>query len=280
MKPKSIAAVKSANRALDILEYVADAKEPPTFSQLLTALGFPRSSLFHLLTNLLARGYLEQEGAGGRYRLGPRLGQLATQLQGPTLLSLVLPHLRTLSDALNETSGFNVRIGDTVEAVATVIGRQALTFTMKVSERAPLYAVSSGKIVLARMSPTELDAYFDRVSLQPITAQTLQSKSALRREIAAARREGFAYSHEEFTPGITGIATAVEKNGQLLGMVNLAVPTARFTEGQAALFRRELRSAAAALGHALRLETVQTYAPHAAASGAIREHLRGAATSN
>ncbi|MFN3348087.1 IclR family transcriptional regulator [Pseudorhodoplanes sp.] len=278
MKPKSIAAVKSANRALDILEYVADATEPPTFSQLLTTLGFPRSSLFHLLTNLLARGYLEQEGAGGRYRLGPRLGQLAAQMQGPTLASLVLPHLRTLSDALNETSGFNVRIGDTVEAVATVIGRQALTFTMKVSERAPLYAVSSGKVVLARMSPAELDAYFDRVSLQPITARTLQSKSALRREIAAARREGFACSHEEFTPGITGIATAVEKDGQLLGMVNLAVPTARFTESQTALFRRELRSAAAALGQALRLETVQSYAPHASTSGGIGEHVRDAAT--
>ena len=53
MKPKSDAAVKSANRALDILEYVADAAEPPTFSRLLADLHVPRSSLFHLLNNLI-----------------------------------------------------------------------------------------------------------------------------------------------------------------------------------------------------------------------------------
>jgi DNA-binding IclR family transcriptional regulator len=254
MKPKSDAAVKSANRALDILEYVADATEPPTFSRMLSDLGFPRSSLFHLLNNLLARGYLEQPTSGGRYRLGQRVGHLATRLQGPSLAATVLPHLRSLSDALNETSGFNIWTGDSVEAIATAMGRQALAFTMKVGERAPLYAVSSGKIVLARMNRTDFDAYLDRIEMQPITARTLQSKSALRRDITAVRKDGFAYSHEEFTPGITGIATAVIKDGHFLGTVNLAVPTARFTESQDAVFRRELRSAAAALGQVLRVE--------------------------
>jgi len=251
MKPKSNSAVKSADRALDILEYVADATEPPTFSRLLSDLGVPRSSLFHLLNNLLTRGYLEQESAGGRYRLGQRVEHLAARLKGPTLATLVLPHLRSLSDVLNETSGFNIWTGDSVEAIATAMGHQALAFTMKVGERAPLYAVSSGKIVLSRMSNAELEAYLDRTELQPVTARTLQSRSVLRREIASARREGFAYSHEEFTPGITGIATAVVKDGQLLGMVNLAVPTARFTKAQDAVFRRELRSAAAALSQIL-----------------------------
>ncbi|MGD9924045.1 MAG: IclR family transcriptional regulator [Pseudorhodoplanes sp.] len=260
MKPKSDAAVKSANRALDILEYVADATEPPTFSRLLADLGVPRSSLFHLLNNLLTRGYLEQDGSGGRYRLGQRVGKLAARLQGPTLTAIVLPHLQSLSDVLNETSGFNIWAGDSVEAVATATGRQALTFTMKVGERAPLYAVSSGKIVLSRMSNAELGAYLDRVDLQRITARTLQSKSAVRKQASAARQDGFAYSHEEFTPGITGISTAVTRDGHLLGTVNLAVPTARFTASQDAVFRRALRSAAAALSHALREEIVAGYA--------------------
>jgi DNA-binding IclR family transcriptional regulator len=259
MKPKSDAAVKSANRALDILEYVADATEPPTFSRLLSDLGVPRSSLFHLLNNLLARGYLEQDGSGGRYRLGRRVGQLATRLQGPTLVATVLPHLRSLSDILNETSGFNIWTGDNVEAVATAMGRQALAFTMKVGERAPLYAVSSGKIVLSQMSNAAFGAYLDRIALQRITARTLQSKSALRREVSAVRKDGFAYSREEFTPGITGISTAVIKDGQFLGTVNLAVPTARFTESQDVLFRREMRAVAAALSHALRADMIVAY---------------------
>jgi DNA-binding IclR family transcriptional regulator len=257
MKPKSDSAVKSADRALDILEYVADATEPPTFSRLLSDLGVPRSSLFHLLNNLLTRGYLEQDGSGGRYRLGQRVEQLAARLQGPSLASTVLPHLRALSNALNETSGFNIWTGDHVEAIATAMGHQALGFTMKVGERAPLYAVSSGKIVLSRMTNAELEAYLDRVELQRITTRTLQSKAALRREIVAARKDGFAYSHEEFTPGIPGISTAVTKDGHFLGTVNLAVPTARFTDSQSVAFRRELRAAAAALSHVLRVDAAR-----------------------
>lgn len=280
MKPKSDAAVKSANRALDILEYVSDATEPPTFSRLLADLGVPRSSLFHLLNNLLARGYLEQESSGGRYRLGQRVGQLATRLQGPSLAATVLPHLRSLSNALNETSGFNVWTGDSVEAIATAMGHQALAFTMKVGERAPLYAISSGKIVLSRMSRAEFDTYLDRVEMQPITRRTLQSKAALRRDVSAARKDGFAYSHEEFTPGITGIATAVIKDGHFLGTVNLAVPTARFTEGQDAAFRRELRSAAAALAQVLRVERVATHGLDAVLSSQGRNGARRPAPSN
>lgn len=258
MKPRTDSAVKSADRALDILEYVADATEPPTFSRLLADLGLPRSSLFHLLNNLLTRGYLAQDGSGGRYRLGQRIGQLADRLQAPTLASAVLPQLRALSDALNETSGFNIWTGDSVEVIATAMGHQALAFTMKVGERAPLYAVSSGKIVLSRMGSAAFEAYLDRVELRPITARTLQSKAALRREIAAARKDGFAYSHEEFTPGITGISTAVIKDGHFLGTVNLAVPSARFTASQDVAFRRELRSAAAVLSQVLRVDPART----------------------
>lgn len=258
MKPSADTAVKSADRALDILEYVAEAPTPPAFSQLLSDLGIPRSSLFHLLNNLLARGYLEQETSGGRYRLGQRLQRLAARMQGPSLAAAVQPHLRQLSDQLNETSGFNVWVEDTVEVVASAAGHQALAYTMKVGERAPLYAISAGKIVLAHMDAAAFDAYLDRVRFEQITPRTLKSKEQLRKEIAAARKQGFAFSYEEFTPGITGIATAVVREGRLLGALNLAVPTARFTEAQQVAFKRELRSAAAALGHALHADLLRT----------------------
>lgn len=56
----------------------------------------------------------------------------------------------------------------------------------------------------------------------------------------------------EIPPGITGIAVAVMHGTALLGALNLAVPTSRFTDEQAAVFRRELRSVGGALAQALR----------------------------
>jgi len=164
---------------------------------------------------------------------------------------LVTPLLRQLSGELNETSGFSVRIGDAEETIASAASGHALVYTMKVGERAPLYAVSSGKITLGQMSLAEFSAYLSRVKFEPITSSTLSSKRRLRDEIQSVRQDGFAYSREEFTPGITGVATAVQHNGRFFGALNLAVPTARFAADQDILFRRLLRSTASALGQVL-----------------------------
>jgi hypothetical protein len=77
MKLGQTSAVKSLDRGLDILEYVAGCPEPPSFSQLLGSLGIPRSSLFHLLTNLLSRNFLERDPKTERYRVGAEVVAIA-----------------------------------------------------------------------------------------------------------------------------------------------------------------------------------------------------------
>jgi DNA-binding IclR family transcriptional regulator len=252
MKSPDIRSVKSADRALDILEQVAEAPEPLSFSQLLAGLGIPRSSLFHLLNNLLARGYLVQDAASGRYFLGGKVLQLADRVRGPSLSVIVTPFLRKLSAEFNETSAFYVRSGDAAEVVASVSSSQALAYTMKAGERAPLYAISGGKIILAHMSADEANAYFSNIRFEAITPRTITSPSRLRKEIAATLRDGFGYSREEFTPGITGLAIAVSDQSRFLGALNLAVPTVRFTAEQETRFRGRMVAVAAALSHALR----------------------------
>jgi DNA-binding IclR family transcriptional regulator len=240
-------AVKSLDRGLDILEHVAASPRPPTFSGLLAALGIPRSSLFHLLNNLQARGFLARDPATEGYRLGSSLGRLARAAPTPSLGGRVSPFLRELSRELNETCGFYVRVGDAVEVVASAISTQALSYTMKVGARAPLYAVSAGKVVLADLAPDALKDYLAGVALTPATPNTIRSKARLRQEIVSVRAAGFAYSHEEFTPGITAIAIAVRPEGSLVGAVNIAVPTVRFTRERDAEFRDALRIAAQAI---------------------------------
>lgn len=255
MKLDPTSSVKSADRAFDIIEYVADAAEPPSFSQMLADLRIPRSSLFHLLNNLLGRGYLEQDAVTDRYRVGDHVRLLARKISGPPLATLVTPFLKQLTSELNETAGFYVRDGSTVETVASTTSSQALAYTMKVGERAPLYAVSSGKIMLSKMSTGDFDAYLKNLTFEAITPHTITSKRQLREDLSAVRQNGFAHSREEFTPGITGIATAVEHDGRLFGAVNLAVPTVRFNEEQETIFRRQLSSIAAALGQMLASRT-------------------------
>jgi IclR family transcriptional regulator, acetate operon repressor len=244
MKLGQTSAVKSLNRGLDILEYVAACSEPPSFSQLLTSLGIPRSSLFHLLTNLLSRNFLERDPQSERYRLGAEVAEIARKVKKPSLRDRVTPLLHQLSLEVSETCGFYVQVGDSVEVVASAISTQALSYTMKVGMNAPLYAVSAGKTVLSELRSEELSQYLARATFPPVTPHTIRSKSRLRKEIAQVKATGFAYSREEFTLGITAIATAVRSDAKFHGAINLAVPTARFTPDRDAKFREALRRTA------------------------------------
>ena len=244
MKLSQTSAVKSLDRGLDILEYVAGCPEPPSFSQLLGSLGIPRSSLFHLLTNLLARNFLERDPKTERYRVGAEVAEIARKVQRPSLHDRVTPHLRQLSLEMSETCGFYVRVRDSVEVVASAISTQALSYTMKAGMSAPLYAVSAGKIMLAELGAEELNQYLARVALAPVTPHTLRSKSRLKKEIQKVKATGFAYSREEFTLGITAVARAVRSDAKFYGAIKLAVPTARFTPDRDADFREALRRTA------------------------------------
>lgn len=244
-------AVKSLDRGLDILEYVAAAAQPPSFSHLLVDLAIPRSSLFHLLNNLQARAFIARDPATDGYRLGPGLSRLAGAAPQPTLGDRVQPFLQQLSRELNETCGFFVRVDDSVEVIASAISTQALSYTMKIGARAPLHAVSVGKIVLAELGPAALNDYLARAALTPATPKTIRSKARLRKEIQDVRAKRFAYSHEEFTPGITAVATAVRRGADFVGALNIAVPTARFTPAREAEFCEALRVTAQAIAATL-----------------------------
>lgn len=244
MKLAQTSAVKSLDRGLDILEYVANCSEPPSFSQLLTSLRIPRSSLFHLLTNLLSRNFLERDPQSDRYRVGAEVAAIARKVKRPSLSDRLSPLLHQLSLEVSETCGFYVQVGDSVEVAASAISTQALSYTMKVGMNAPLYAVSAGKIVLSELRPAELTEYLARATFAAVTPHTVRAKSRLKKELQKVKASGFAYSREEFTLGITAIATAVHGQTKFHGAINLAVPTARFTADRDAGFREALRRAA------------------------------------
>jgi IclR family transcriptional regulator, acetate operon repressor len=244
MKLARTAAVKSLDRGLDILEYVAGCPEPPSFSQLLGTLGIPRSSLFHLLTNLLSRNFLERDPKTERYRVGTEVAAIARKVRRPSLSDRIAPFLHQLSLEVSETCGFYVQVGDSVEVVTSAISTQALSYTMKAGMTAPLYAVSAGKIVLSELRTEELSRYLARVGFEPVTPHTVRAKSRLKQEIQKVKTTGFAYSREEFTLGITAIAVAVRGEAKFYGAINLAVPTARFTPDRDGAFRAALQRTA------------------------------------
>lgn len=236
----TIRKVKSADRTLDLLEILAAAPKPLTATEVSSALGIPKSSLFHLVGTLVDRAYVAVD-AENRYHLGPQLGALLGQAKPELHLEkLIDPVLQELSQTINETSGFFVQRGDEVEVIATHISRHALTYTMNKADLAPLYAVSAGKIILAHKSADWLDAYLQRVRFERFTPNTIQSHERLLREIERARLEGFGMVDQEFTPGIIGLAAVVTVGSRVIGAINVAMPSVRADAAVTSNIRQKL----------------------------------------
>jgi DNA-binding IclR family transcriptional regulator len=245
-RPRSV--VKSADRVLDIFEVLAQKSRPLSHAELGAELGIPKSSLSQLLANLVERTYLRFDGARGTYELGDGFNRLIDRRSRmASLADLAQPLCERITKITGESSSLNLRRDLYVERVCGANSSHALTFSMKIGELAPMYAVSSGKVLLATLNDRELDVYLSAVKLEAITKHTLVSPSKLRKELSVIKKTGVAWSFEEFTPGIVGVAVAAYVGAEPIGALNIALPKVRDTEQHRQALVAALRSAAASL---------------------------------
>lgn len=241
--------VKSADRVLDILEVLAQKGRPLTHSDLSKELGIPKSSMSQLLGNLADRHYLLFTPGPNTYAIGERLLHLVErQRKNVTLPKLAQPLCDRITRITGESSSLNLRRDGGVERVCGSNSTQPLTFSMNLGEIAPLYAVSSGKVLLAYMSEEELADYLKVTKLVAITKKTVTSAALLKGELDKIRKRGAAWSLEEFTPGIVGVAVPAFHDGTVVGAFNIAMPSVRDSPAHREHIVRVLKDAAVSLG--------------------------------
>ncbi len=246
MKSSGPALVKSADRALDVLELLARKGRAMSHTDIAVALAIPKSSLTQLLRNLQARGYLVFTPGPNTYTLGEAVFALAQRgRQGFDLAALAQPLVGRITRLTEESSSLNLLREGQVERVCGADSSQLLHYAMKLGARAPMYAVSSGKAILAFMPAARREAYLSRVKFEKLTPKTITSVAALKRELQRVAAAGVAYSIEEYTPGIVGVAVPVlDSGGHAIGAFNVALPAVRYEEAHRRAIVAALRDAA------------------------------------
>ncbi|MYM85881.1 helix-turn-helix domain-containing protein [Rugamonas sp. FT82W] len=247
--------VKSADRVLDVLELLAESGRPLSHTEIANQLNIPKSSLTSLLRNLEARGYLRMVLGPNSYELGPSVLALARQARGGFDLKKTGSALiDRLTQTVNESSSLNVLNGDKIELLYGANSSHALVYTMRVGDRAPLHAVSSGKAILAALPPAERDALLAGLDLARVTPNTITSINRLQEELKQVERDGIAFSFEEYTLGIIGIGAAVRgADGRPVAAINLAVPSVRYNEHVKMELINALRTTVGAFEDSMRL---------------------------
>ncbi|HSK58927.1 MAG TPA: IclR family transcriptional regulator [Actinomycetospora sp.] len=178
-------------RVLGILSAFGPGAEALTLSGIARTAGLPLSTAHRLVGELAAWGALER-GEDGRYRVGLRLwevGALAPRSLG--LRERAMPYLEDLYEATRQNVQLGVRDGHEVVYVERLAHPEAVRVFSRVGGRMPLHATGVGQVLLA-YAPAPVQEEVLSGPLPALTPRTITDPHALRRTLAAVRREGVA----------------------------------------------------------------------------------------
>jgi DNA-binding IclR family transcriptional regulator len=224
------AAVKSADRTVELLELLSRTSEPLTLSEIQRELSYPKSSLFVLLRTLVARGWVETDRRGTGYSIGVRALLVGTSyLDRDPVIRAATRVLEELRAEVNETVHLaRLDAGDVVYLASRESAHQ-LRLTSRVGRRLPAHATSLGKALLAERTDEEVDLLLPAV-LQPLTPRTLTDRKQLLVDLAETRDRGYAVERGENTAGLGCFAVALDYKHPALEAISCSVPSVRLDD--------------------------------------------------
>ncbi len=222
--------LQSVDHALAVLESFDGSTPELGVTALSGRLKLAKSTVYRLLFTLASRGYVYQNPATGKYRLGLKafeVGSLAvSQL---TVRDAALPSLERLRDVTKETVHLGVRDGDAVIYIDKIETPHAMRMYSRTGRRAPLHCTALGKALLAFVPPAE-SARLLRRGLRRYTPNTLTDLEVLGKELATIREKGYALDDEEFEEGLKCVAAPLwDYTGAVVASAGIAGPHIRIT---------------------------------------------------
>ncbi len=209
------------------------AESPCGLAELCERTGLPRATAYRLAAALEVHRLLARDDEG-RWRLGPAVSELATQVNDPLLAASaeVLPQLR-------ETTGESVQLyrreGTSRVCVAALEPSAGLRDTVPVGARLPMTAGSGAKVLLAHSDAATQKAVLPMAKFTD-------------RVLAEVRRRGWAQSVAEREPGVASVSAPVrDSRGVVIAAISVSGPIDRIGRRPGARWAADLMSAAEAL---------------------------------
>ncbi|MFE5220026.1 IclR family transcriptional regulator [Streptomyces sp. NPDC014846] len=220
-------AVQSVDRAVSVLEILARHGEAGV-TEIADELDVHKSTAFRLLGVLENRGLVAQAKDRGKYYLGAGVLRLA----GAAAVRLDIsqegvPVCREVADELGETVNIAVLDDDAAVNIMQARGTASVTAQNWLGRRTPLHATSSGKVLLAHMSPTLREGLLAR-SLPRFTERTVTGATMLRAELEAVVEQGYGLTVEELELGLAAVAAPVRAHdGKVIAAISVSGPVYR-----------------------------------------------------
>jgi DNA-binding IclR family transcriptional regulator len=233
----------SVERVASALEIVAD-QGWVTAAGLALAMGVDRSTGWRLARSLERVGWLRQDAATGRYRLGIRLFELGTRVLDTVDVRDEARRVMTeLVASTGESVDLAIRDGDSVVFIDKIDGTHEVRAFTRSGQRAPLHATAAGKVFLASMPDAAVRSYLAG-PLAALTPATNTDPTSLVAAVEETRRRGWAINRGELHLEAGALAVPVlDASAACVAALGLNVPLSRLDDDRVRALVGELQAA-------------------------------------
>jgi IclR family transcriptional regulator, pca regulon regulatory protein len=218
--------VEAIARGFDVVKAFSPHRPAMTLSEVAAAAGLARPTARRILLTLESLGYVR--AVGGSYALTPRVLELGlTYVRSLGLWDIARPHMERLVSRTRESTSIAQLDGSDIVYVARVAVPKIIALRVEIGTRFPAPPTSLGKVLLAGLSPDELDRALAEPSRAGVRARWHPDRPELDAVLRDVRAKGWALTDEQLAPGIRSVAAPLrDGGGKVIAAMNVTVHAA------------------------------------------------------
>jgi DNA-binding IclR family transcriptional regulator len=208
-------------KAVDVLFFLSAHPEGANLTDIASALGFPKTSVFDILKTLMKNDFVQFGNAGKKeYAIGSQIYAIGfSYLESSKFFKIAQPYLSLLADKYQKTAFIAKRHGSQVTHIYKYASPYAKAPTSNIGDQKMLHCTSIGKCYLA-FDPDALPL-IDTIELVPSTPYTITSREELRSQLEYFRTLGYAYERRESHEMMACLAAPIFSGGVMIGTISL-----------------------------------------------------------
>jgi IclR family transcriptional regulator, KDG regulon repressor len=215
-EPKETVGVQAVLFALEILEYVAVQREALGVTAIAEHFNTNKSKVFRHLRTLAQQGYVVQDQASERYRVGARMVALGHAINDSVdILREAEPVMRKVRNTLSHSVILGMMDKGGVRVVSVQSGKSAIEILVKPGSLLGYHYSAQGKIALAHGGAALVRKVL-ATDLTAMTHKTIANAKHLDKELLQIRKQGWAIAPDEMMMGLNALAVPIfDASGQI-----------------------------------------------------------------
>src|ERR1700676_5536528 len=245
--------VQSVDRALLIIETLAEDDEGYRLTDLAVRTGLSPSTVHRLLTTLEKRRFVQFDRDESVWHIGAQSFAVgSTFVRRRNFVTQALPYLRKLRDQTRETANLAVVDDGAMVILTRVESREIMRSVTKVGGRVPMVASGLGKALLSTYSEEDVFSIIQREGMPRLRSKSIVRAGELCKSLHDIRQQGYSVDDEEALIGLRCVSAVVYDDcSEPLAAISVSGKASRVPHDRLPVLGRLVREVASELTKAL-----------------------------